>query len=126
MKSAIIGRLTVILFILIVNSLHSNAQTKNNSASHNVEARHFVLEGTDEGIVNDLATIRFSIINDGNANLTVTDGKGKYIETLVDDEITPGNYTLYYRPAPALQSGEYFLRFEMNGKTKSERFLISH
>lgn len=124
MKSRIFAILALAAIVMLTVIGTSAAQSSMFAASHDSESEQFILSGTTEGVVYDLATIKFSILSEGEARLEVVDSKGNIVEELVAGEITPGNYTMYYKPSPEVQSGEYFLRMSMNGVTRSERFLV--
>jgi len=123
METRIFGVLALSAIVTMIAIGTSAAQISVFAASHDSESEQFILSGTTEGVVHDLATIKFSILSEGEARLDVVDSRGKIIEELVAGEITPGNYTMYYKPSTEIQSGEYFLRMSMNGVTRSERFL---
>ncbi len=124
METRILGVLALTAIVMMTAIGTSSAQSSVFAASHDAESEQFILIGTTEGVVHDLATIKFSILSEGEARLDVVDSRGKIVEELVAGEITPGKYTMYYKPSAEIQSGEYFLRMSMNGVTRSERFLV--
>ncbi|MBX7043351.1 MAG: hypothetical protein K1X85_10665 [Ignavibacteria bacterium] len=126
MRSRIL-RAVVIAGIAVTSAAgYCGAQSTKLAASHDTVTEQFTLSGTTEGVVRDIATVKFSIYEEGEARLEVTDAKGRTVEELVAGTITPGDYTLYYKPSPEIQSGEYFLKMAMNGVSRTERFLLSH
>ncbi len=123
MKTANVLKLTVILFIVLLGIIEGRTQTSFTAASLTKPEKMFDFSGTVEGVITDLATINFTIYEDGNASLVVLDDQGKIICQLVDGEIYKGKYAINYKPAADLPAGEYLLRFEMNGESKTERFV---
>ncbi len=123
MKTAFVSKLIVILFIIMLGIIEGRSQTTFTAASITKPEKKFDFSGTVEGVIIDLATINFSIYEDGNASLTVLDHQGKSICQLVEGEIYKGEYAIHYKPDANLPAGEYFLRFEMNGEVKVERFV---
>ncbi len=58
---------------------------------------------------NSQTTIKFSIIKSGIVNLSVFDVNGRIVENILNRELNPGEYTLFY-DASDIPSGIYFYR----------------
>lgn len=113
----------VLSVLAIVAKVH--AQDSFKTASAEITDASFMLGGTEEGVITDLATINFTVFKDGTASMTVSDEKGNLVAQLIDGEIVEGRYTMYFKPEEEIKPGEYFLNMEMNGEKKSERFIVS-
>lgn len=125
MKTAKILNLMLITFAVSIVMSVSNgySQSKFTAGSSTDKERSFDFRGTVEGVIGELATIKFTILKEGSARLLVLDPQGNIINELVEGDMTPGVYSVHYKAGSDLAAGEYFLKFEMNGETKTERFI---
>lgn len=123
MKTTNVFKLMFIALIVLLNLSDSHSQAKFTAGSNAIVEKSFDFRGIAEGVIEELATINFTILKEGNAKLSVLDAEGNLINELVAGEMTPGNYSIHYKAGKNMIAGEYFLRFEMNGESKTERFL---
>jgi hypothetical protein len=123
MKTTNVFKLMFIALIVLLNLSDSHSQAKFTAGSNAIVKSSFDFHGIAEGVIEDLATINFTIIKEGSARLSVFDAKGNLINELVEGEMTPGDYSIHYKAGENMIAGEYFLRFEMNGESRTERFL---
>ena len=123
MKIATAPKLILIIFIITLGIKEVRSQASFEAASNSIADKKFYFSGTVEGVVFDIATINFSIYEEGKAILEVLDLQGNLISELVRGDMQKGEYLIYYKPESDLPFGEYFLRFEMNGESRIERFL---
>ncbi len=72
---------------------------------------------------NPATKINFSIAKKGNVNLTVFNALGQKISTLVNEEKSPGNYTVLF-DASNLPSGIYFYKLDSGKFTKVQKMLL--
>jgi len=71
---------------------------------------------------NPSTTIKFSVQNDSNINLSIYNIKGQKIKTLANNEFTKGNHSIIWNgddfSGKAVSSGIYFYKLNVNGKTE--------
>lgn len=67
---------------------------------------------------NPSTTIRYSIPETGNVNLTVYDALGRQIENLINEKVSAGVYETVFN-ASGLNSGVYFYRMDFTGENGS-------
>lgn len=125
MKTGITTKLALTALILIVSIADANSQFSFTAGSSAKSAEAFIFKGTVEGVVTDIATISFDVLAEGTAELLVTNDRGEVICELVNGEVYPGSYTVYYKPGEDISAGMYLLRFAMNGESRVERFIVS-
>jgi hypothetical protein len=125
MKTARIINLMLIAFAFTIAMSVDNGYSQSTFTAGSVTGseRSFDFRGTEEGVIEELTTINFAILKEGSARLLVFDPQGNVINELVEGEMTPGNYSIHYKTGANLTAGEYFLKFEMNGESKTERFI---
>ena len=125
MKTAKIFKLMFIAFAVTITISVCNgySQSTFTAGSNTNKERSFDFKGTVEGVIGEMATIRFTILKEGSARLLVLDPQGNVINELVEGDMTPGVYSVHYKTGADLTAGEYFLKFEMNGESKTERFI---
>lgn len=92
---------------------------KENTNFNNIS---FSLEQNYPNPFNPTTEIRYSISTNSFVRLKVYDLLGKEVETLVNEEKSPGNYTISYN-AKALASGIYFYKLDA-GKYSSIKKMI--
>ena len=74
-------------------------------------------------VFNGLATITFRIYKHGEVNLNVFDAQGEKIQTLVEGEMEPGSYSVYFKANENNSSGEYYYDMIVDGvQHKSKMF----
>jgi hypothetical protein len=69
--------------------------------------------------------VLFSISNRANVKILLNDMKGKQITTLMDREMTNGNYSYNYTLKGLVSSGVYFLTVTVNDKTYSKKIFVN-
>jgi hypothetical protein len=72
---------------------------------------------------NPTTNISFSIPKTGMVKLVVYDVTGKAVETLVDENMASGSYTVNF-DASSLASGAYFYKLEADGFTSTKKMLM--
>lgn len=65
-----------------------------------------------------VTNIRFELFKEGNVKLNIYGPDGELIETLVDGEMQPGNYSIYFKAHEGLAPGEYFYEINFDGSKK--------
>jgi hypothetical protein len=125
MKTTKIFKLNLIVLAVTITMGLSNgySQSKFTSGSYMSIPSSFDFRGTVEGVIEELATINFTIFKEGSARILVLDPQGNLINELVEGDMTPGVYSVHYKTGTNMPAGEYFLKFEMNGESKTERFI---
>ena len=83
----------------------------------------FVLEQNYPNPFNPLTVINFSVPSSGNAVLKVYDILGREITTLVEGDLTAGNYQAEFN-ASKLSSGTYFYSLSTNGSTQIKKMML--
>lgn len=72
---------------------------------------------------NPITTIRFDIRISAFTKLTIFDALGREIETLVDENLSPGSYSLVF-DGSKFTSGVYFYRLTSENFTETKRMLM--
>ena len=72
---------------------------------------------------NPTTTIRFSVAVTYSSLLQIYDITGRLVETLVDERIVPGEYTIQWN-ASLLPSGVYFVKLTSGTKTQTKKILL--
>ena len=74
---------------------------------------------------NPTTTIRFSVggENMGSVHLDIYNITGQLVETLIDEKMTPGEYSILWNGSTA-PSGIYFTRLTSGGKTKTMKMIL--
>lgn len=72
---------------------------------------------------NPLTTIQFSMPQPGHATLSLFDVNGRQIETLLDDNLTTGEYNVSFDGAN-LPSGTYFARLQANTTAATHKIVL--
>jgi len=72
---------------------------------------------------NPTTTIRFEVPQSGFVSLKVFDVLGREVATLVNEEKSPGTYSVRW-DATAVGSGTYFYRLESNGRHEIRRMVL--
>lgn len=74
-------------------------------------------------VSNGLATITFRIYKHGEVNLNVFDAQGGKIQTLVEGEMEPGSYSVFFKANENIAPGEYYYEMDVDGvQHKSKMF----
>ena len=72
---------------------------------------------------NPTTTINFSVREQGHATLTIYNSIGQRVETLVNEVVNPGQYSVTW-DASNVSSGAYFYRLEVNGYALMKRMIL--
>ena len=72
---------------------------------------------------NPTTTINFSVREQGHATLTIYNSIGQRVETLVNEVVNPGQYSVMW-DASNVSSGAYFYRLEVNGYALMKRMIL--
>ena len=72
---------------------------------------------------NPIATISFSISQFRGATITVCDITGRRLETLINTNLNPGNYSLDWN-ASNYPSGVYFIRMDSGEFTQKQKVVL--
>lgn len=76
--------------------------------------------------VSETATITYAITSNSNVKLDVYNVFGTKVMSLVNTELSPGNYQYHFNSKSArLRSGVYFISLSGDGKTKTRRIVIT-
>jgi hypothetical protein len=67
--------------------------------------------------------IAYTVVQYARVNLAVYNEAGTLVQTLVDSEQSPGEYTKDFN-ASALPSGSYFYRLTIDGKSQTEKLIL--
>ena len=83
----------------------------------------FVLHQNYPNPFNPSTTISYQLFTAGHVEITVYNGLGERIAQLVDVQQPVGNYEVQF-DASKLNSGIYFTRFSLNGKTAVQKMML--
>lgn len=72
------------------------------------------LSGPDIISSDNIAEIKFHIINEGKVNLDVYNIEGELIESLADGDMEPGEYTVYFKASDDMLPGMYNCKLQYN------------
>lgn len=72
---------------------------------------------------NPSTNIKFDIVNAGFVKITIYNSLGKEVETLVNDNLSPGSYQIDWN-ASAVSSGVYFYKLETQGFVDTKKMLL--
>ncbi|MEZ4822379.1 MAG: T9SS type A sorting domain-containing protein [Ignavibacteria bacterium] len=72
---------------------------------------------------NPETNLEFGISELGFVSLKVYDGMGREVQTLVNEKLSPGSYTVKFN-GDGLASGIYFYSFKVNGFTETKRMIL--
>ncbi len=97
-------------------------QTSVNQSGINIPERFDLMQNYPNPF-NPSTVISFSIPEKSMVTLKVYDMLGREISTLVNSEVTPGNYQVRFN-ASALSSGVYFYRIEAGNFTSVKRMIL--
>lgn len=71
----------------------------------------------------EATNIKFDLNIEGNVILNVYGKDGVLIETLVNSEMQPGKYSIYFKAHEGMSPGEYFYELNFNGSKKVLRMV---
>jgi len=94
------------------------------SAPPSEQVREFVLEQNSPNPFNPTTVIRFKLVASGFVSLKVYDMLGREMAILVNECRNPGNYRVTW-DASRVSSGIYFVRMEMNGRSLTQKLLLT-
>lgn len=63
----------------------------------------------------NVSIIEFELGEEASVMLTVSNSKGKLLETLVDDVMDPGDYKIHFKSAEIIVPGELTYKLEVKG-----------
>ena len=86
-------------------------------------SEHFALEQNYPNPFNPATTIRFALVETGQAELAVFDLLGRRVATLVDEVLPGGSYEVRF-DAAGLPSGMYVYRLTAGGRTSVRRMAL--
>ena len=94
----------------------SSVQTINQAGNDiNPQTGIFKLFGSKQSQFDNTAIIAFQLGEEANVKLTVCDPDGKIIETLIDDLMDAGDYSVNYKSADKIVSGQFTYKLEVRG-----------
>jgi hypothetical protein len=88
----------------------------------NAELVNFSLSAAPNPFEN-ISVIAYTVVQYARVNLAVYNEAGTLVQTLVDSEQSPGEYTKDFN-ASALPSGSYFYRLTIDGKSQTEKLIL--
>ncbi|MCB0724202.1 MAG: T9SS type A sorting domain-containing protein [Ignavibacteriae bacterium] len=72
---------------------------------------------------NPSTNIKFDIANTGPVKITIYNSLGMQVETLVNENLSPGSYQVNWN-ASSISSGTYFYRIETDGFVETKKMLL--
>ncbi|MFA5095573.1 MAG: T9SS type A sorting domain-containing protein [Candidatus Paceibacterota bacterium] len=85
--------------------------------------KRFVLEQNYPNPFNPTTTIKFTVLEKGQVNLTVYNLLGQEVKTLVSEEKQKGSYEVVFNAAN-LPSGTYFYRLQIGSSVETKKMLL--
>ncbi|HMS64680.1 MAG TPA: hypothetical protein PKD83_05435 [Ignavibacteria bacterium] len=116
MKKFILKTLLVsVAFTLLINGrISSQNKTQENvsiSSEYDTIQKNTIKESYT-------APVKFIIKEQGEIQLSIFNFKGDFIETIVDGEMVPGEYCVFFKTFEKLESGLYYYTISINGKNE--------
>jgi hypothetical protein len=94
----------------------TSVQTINQTGNDiNPQTGIFKLFGSKQTQFDNTAIIAFQLGEEANVLLTVCDPDGKILETLVDDLMDAGDYSVNFKSADKIVSGQFTYKLEVKG-----------
>ena len=93
-----------------------------NNISTQVPAQYNVYQNYPNPF-NPTTTIKFDVVKSGNVTMEVFDGLGRKLETLVNEDLSPGTYTAMWE-AKSQPSGVYYYRITAQNYTKTMKMSL--
>ena len=93
------------------------------SENNNEIPANFSLSQNYPNPFNPVTNIKFSLPSSGMVKIVVFDLLGREVATLVNDEMSAGNYTVDF-DASSLSSGVYFYRLDAGNFTQTKKMLL--
>ena len=84
----------------------------------------FTLYQNEKTQFTNLTKVRFDLFRDAGVILNVIDGQGNIVEKLIDGNMEPGCYSIYYKSADAVTHRELSYIIEVDGVSESKSILI--
>jgi len=78
-------------------------------------ARLFIFHNSVPTVSENVTVIQFELGEEANVVLTVSNSKGELFETLVNEDMDPGDYKIYFKSADLTVSGELTYKLEVKG-----------
>ena len=118
--------ITIIAAVFLVTQGNSFSQEKTITGSFgqtinqtgndiNPHTGIFKLFGSKQTQFDNTTLIAFQLGEEANVLLTVCDPEGKIIETLVDDLMDAGDYSVNFKSADKIVSGQFTYKLEVKG-----------
>ncbi|MCY7362743.1 MAG: hypothetical protein LH629_11865 [Ignavibacteria bacterium] len=80
----------------------------------------FILKQNFPNPFNEVTLIVFDLMKENYIKISVRDGNGKIIETLVDGIVESGTKSVFFKPSADLKSGKYICQMDVYSKDKSK------
>lgn len=87
--------------------------------------KNFELYLSEPEVFNSLTTIKFMIYKQGEVHLNVFDAQGKKVETLVDGEMEPGTYNVFFKADENITPGEYYYEMDVDSVHQKRKMFIT-
>jgi len=121
MKKIIVTSVLTLLMIIEFYPVESNSQDLPEGRNFNVNQliiqpvnENTGLSGPDIISSDNIAEIKFHIVNEGKVNLDVYNTDGELIKSLADGEMEPGEYTVYFKASNDMLPGMYNFKLHYN------------
>jgi len=92
---------------LLITPLYSQS-----SQSESDIYKEFELNQNSPNPFTDVTSIKFELLRPGNVTLNVYDADGRMLETLVEGDLEPSKYNVYFTAFEGLLPGEYYYKLE--------------
>ncbi len=120
--------LSLMILIALYKVTSSQTSGEKNSIIKSVvkdeSNKNFELYESNPKLFKEITNIQFEIYREGKVNLYVNDLKGKPIEILVDGNMEPGKYSVYFKANKDLTPGVYIYKLEVDGESQSKEMIL--
>jgi hypothetical protein len=120
----LIKSICIVVFLMTFTNAFSqqNLPVKNSefpitqkSTNQNSIASLFILHNSVPTVSENVTVIQFELGEEANVVLTVSNSKGELLETLVNEDMDPGDYKIHFKSAGLIVSGELTYKLEVKG-----------
>ncbi len=72
---------------------------------------------------NPVTTIRFSVLEFSDVNISIYDIQGRFVESLINEKLSPGNHTIQWN-AEGMSSGVYFIQLQNSVNIHTQKIIL--
>lgn len=122
MNKSILKKVIAILIIAFISNSNNDSKAIGKETSQSGK--------TDiiENIIPDhnlkTAHLKFNLENQGYVKLEIFNNKGEIVETLIDGDMEPGEYNVFFKTLERIESGSYYYLITLDGELILKKAII--